>query len=307
MIATRVDGTGYILQGAKRANYTASSNFHHTYTHNFYDGCWPCEVKPYLSHSNWGQPLGHSSHATYGILKLDDWTLHSLPFGYFFIDLWSTDGNNHSVQLYSDMSGGEYMSRYSTGFVNSLKCVEFVSPYPQDRLSWNTTVTSTLVWCVYKRGKRWPSSRWHSVFCLPSSEWVCWFIPFMNFIDIMCTQIPKVALTWQSCYSEVCRDNFAEVGRLENTTDTNSRTINDTLPVMAFALDMGNITQSENHLVFAIGLFRTTIIWYDPTGGGYPSTYEQIPLWRNRWSNIWDAVRSGPLVPVRTHVDCCLE
>jgi len=44
------------------------------------------------------------------------------------------------------MSGGEYMSRYSTGFVNSLKCVEFVSPDPQNRLSWNTTATSTLIY-----------------------------------------------------------------------------------------------------------------------------------------------------------------
>jgi hypothetical protein len=47
--------------------------------------------------------------------KLDDWTRHSLPFGYFFIDLWSTDGKAHSVQLYSDISGGEYVSPLSVG------------------------------------------------------------------------------------------------------------------------------------------------------------------------------------------------
>ena len=129
----------------------------------------------------------------------------------------------------------------------------------------------------------------------------------------MYTQTPKVAPTWQSCYSEICRNRFAEVGRLENISDTNFRAINDTLPVMAFALDMGNITQSENPLVFAIGLFRGTIIYYDPSGvwSPYEVEYEQTmqrPLWRNRWSNISDAVRhSEPWIPVRTHADCCLE
>ena len=103
-------------------------------------------------------------------------------------------------------------------------------------------------------------------------------------------QSPRVAVTWQSCYSEVCRNNFAEVGKLENVSDTNSRAINNNLPVMAFALDMGDITQSEDPLVFAIGLFRNVTISYRDSGLIGRQWVERISPWQSRWSNIWDAV-----------------
>ena len=149
MIAARVDGTGYILQGARRVNYTASrvnATFITPTRTIFTMDAGPVRLNlTYLTPIQVSR-LVFSSHAIYRIPKLDDWTRHSLPFGHFFIDLWSTDGNNHNVQLYSDMSGGEYMSHYGTGLVNSLTCVEFVSPRLQDRLEWNTTVTSTFIY-----------------------------------------------------------------------------------------------------------------------------------------------------------------
>ena len=40
----------------------------------------------------------------------DDWVLQSLPFVYLAIDVTSTDGQPHNVQLYSDVSGGEIPS-----------------------------------------------------------------------------------------------------------------------------------------------------------------------------------------------------
>ncbi len=110
--------------------------------------------------------------------------------------------------------------------------------------------------------------------------------------DGMYAQTPRVAATWQSCSSEVCRNNFTEVGKLGNITDTTFRAINDSVPVLAFALDLGNITQSESPLVFAIGLFRDTTIWYSNDFGGKSWQMDQISLWRRRWNNILDAVRS---------------
>lgn len=38
--------------------------------------------------------------------KPGDWTLQSLPFAYMYLEAWSTDGNAHSVQVYSDLTAG---------------------------------------------------------------------------------------------------------------------------------------------------------------------------------------------------------
>jgi hypothetical protein len=147
------------------------------------------------------------------------------------------------------------------------------------------------------------SSHVSSIWC----SYICCLKPFGYHVhsDGMCTQTPRVAATWQSCYSEVCRNNFAEVGKLGNISDTNFRAANDSLPVMAFALDLGNITQSENSLVFAIGLFRNTTIWY----------YERIQGWNRNHCGGAGGATSGMqyvlsyvmLVSVRTHAECCLE
>jgi hypothetical protein len=40
--------------------------------------------------------------------KPADWTLHSFPFAYMAIDVWSTDSQPHHVQIYSDVSGGKF-------------------------------------------------------------------------------------------------------------------------------------------------------------------------------------------------------
>jgi len=91
------------------------------------------------------------------------------------------------------------------------------------------------------------------------------------------------------------------------------RAINGNLPVMAFALpvDLGNITQSENPLVFAIGLFIDIAIFYVPgSSRGLMPPVKQISLWRRRWGNTWDAlVRSQLCIlwSVRTHAERCFE
>lgn len=41
--------------------------------------------------------------------KPGDWTLQSLPFAYMYFEAWSTDGNEHSVQVYSDLTAGALM------------------------------------------------------------------------------------------------------------------------------------------------------------------------------------------------------
>ena len=47
-----------------------------------------------------------TSHKTYE--QPSDWVLQSLPFSYLSINATATDGKSHTVQLYSDITAGEY-------------------------------------------------------------------------------------------------------------------------------------------------------------------------------------------------------
>jgi hypothetical protein len=77
-------------------------------------------------------------------LKLNDWTLHTFPFAYLSINLWSTDGNPHPVQVYSDVTGRKFSIRpLLSSFFNPH--VEFLSSRNVD-ITWNTNQTSNLVY-----------------------------------------------------------------------------------------------------------------------------------------------------------------
>jgi hypothetical protein len=39
-------------------------------------------------------------------LQPNDWALQSFPFSYVYLDGKAVDGKPHSIQLYSDISGG---------------------------------------------------------------------------------------------------------------------------------------------------------------------------------------------------------
>src|SRR5258705_2468751 len=66
---------------------------------------------------------------------------------------------------------------------------------------------------------------------------------------------------------------------------------------MAYALDLGNITQTSNTLVFGVGLFRNPVVSYRTAG----ITKSLSHLWYSRWSNIGSAVSfSNTLIMVFT-------
>lgn len=83
-----------------------------------------------------------------------------------------------------------------------------------------------------------------------------------------------------------CRGNFTLQGKLDNTSDTNFRAINNNWPVLAYALDLGNITKTSNTLVFGIGLTRDPVVSYRNT----KTTQDLSHLWYSRWSNLGSAV-----------------
>ena len=95
-----------------------------------------------------------------------------------------------------------------------------------------------------------------------------------------------MARTWQTCSSLVCRNGFSTAGRLTNTSDTAFRAIRDDWPVLAFSLDLGEITQTSYPLTFALGLVRDPILKYIKDG----TAQARSSLWWARWNNIGNAV-----------------
>lgn len=49
-----------------------------------------------------------NTYSLYLHLQPDDLVLQSFPFTYMYIDVKSNDGQEHSVQLYCDLTGGKY-------------------------------------------------------------------------------------------------------------------------------------------------------------------------------------------------------
>jgi len=93
-------------------------------------------------------------------------------------------------------------------------------------------------------------------------------------------------MTWQTSAIGTSRGNFSLHGKLENTSDTNFRAINNQWPVLAYALDLGNITKTSNTLVVGIGLIRDPVVSYRTA----KTTQSLSHLWYSRWGDIGTAV-----------------
>lgn len=112
IVTIRVDGSGFLLQGY-HVNYTSADTVgvYITPTRTIFTlDAGPVRVNlTYLSPIEVIHFLFHLETYTYcEISQLNDWTLHSLPFVYLAVDIWSTDGNPHAVQLYSDVTGRKF-------------------------------------------------------------------------------------------------------------------------------------------------------------------------------------------------------
>lgn len=82
---------------------------------------------------------------------MGDLRLHSFPFGYLAINLWSTDSQPHSVQLYSDVSGGQFLF-FSHSVAPELEnVIDFVSSNVSNAIIWNTTETSRIIYHQVRR------------------------------------------------------------------------------------------------------------------------------------------------------------
>ncbi|KAJ7144241.1 hypothetical protein C8R44DRAFT_143399 [Mycena epipterygia] len=183
-----------------------------------------------------------------------DWSRQSFPFSYMYIDGASTDGNFHSVQLYSDISG------------------EWVTNSLSTPIQWTTSKTGSTVYHQVK------SSTPGSVFTDVAEDSVAYYAVSAEQPGLVSVVGNDVTL----------RPQFAKLGDgFTLTTDIAAQSGNvdssGKFPVFAHAIDLGQ-TQSISSVVWAVGLIRDPLLTYIGTN-------RRSYFW-SQYSTIDDAIEA---------------
>ncbi|KAK0233866.1 hypothetical protein IW262DRAFT_1505074 [Armillaria fumosa] len=158
--------------------------------------------------------------------------IESLPFSYVYIDVESNDGQEHSIQLYSDISA------------------EWISGDDKSLAKWSTTKTDSLQ--IHEAARQSPLSM-QETDSLPEDATVYYAFPLSN------------NATYETGAYSVVRGDFARNGALFNTVDVEFRAISDHLVVLSHAVNLSNITSTASSVVWAIGLVRDPVISLNST------------------------------------------
>lgn len=157
-----------------------------------------------------------------------DLVKQSIPFAYMTVSAASTDGNEHSVQVYTDISA------------------EWVSGDTSLTANWTTSTGSILTHQVQLTDPL--------VFSEVSDH--------TQYGSAFYSTISTDRTTYQTGADVTVRAHFISNGVLPNTQDANFRAVSDNWPVFALASDFGSISSPTEPLVFAIGHIRDPAISY---------------------------------------------
>ncbi|KAK0466308.1 uncharacterized protein EV420DRAFT_1617584 [Desarmillaria tabescens] len=176
-----------------------------------------------------------------GPIEPTNLVLQSLPFSYVYIDVESNDGQEHSIQLYSDIS-----AEWISGDSNSLA-------------KWNTSRTGSST--IHEADRQSPLSM-AEINNLAEDATVYYAFPISN------------DATYESGIDADVRGNFTRNGTLFGSLDTNFRAIQDHFVVFGHAVNLSNIASTTSSVVWAIGLVRDPVIsLYSTTTNSSRSSY----------------------------------
>ncbi|TDL23432.1 DUF1793-domain-containing protein [Rickenella mellea] len=158
-----------------------------------------------------------------------DLVRQSMPFTYLYIDIASTDGQPHAVQLYSDITA-EWLSGDRNMICNWAETTN------SDYISLQTQLQNP--------------------------------IPFAEISDqaldttAYLSMSKQASSTWQIGVHVDVRGQFNRSGVLLDTQDSNFRGIRDQFPVFGISVDLGNITKTSSPNVWLLGLLRDPVVQY---------------------------------------------
>ncbi|KAJ7129541.1 DUF1793-domain-containing protein [Mycena epipterygia] len=185
----------------------------------------------------------------------NDLSKQSFPFSYMALSVASTDGNSHSVQLYSDISA-EWVAGNNTLPVN-----------------WTTIANDTIMHQVQLQKQ--------TVFAETNDRAL--------YGSVFYSTTAASGVTYQTGEDIVVRTQFVNQSVLLNTKDTDFRAISDRWPVFAFSTDLGKIASTSNPVVVSVGHVRDPAISYIVSGG---KLQDRSSYFWNQFSNVSDAVTS---------------
>ncbi|TDL28033.1 DUF1793-domain-containing protein [Rickenella mellea] len=196
-----------------------------------------------------------------------DLVRQSMPFTYLYVDVASTDGQPHAVQLYSDISA-EWLSGDRSMICN------WTANTNSDYISLQTQLQSP--------------------------------IPFAEIADqaldatAYLSMSKQASSTWQIGRDVDVRGQFNTSGVLLQTQDSNFRAIADNFPVFGISVDLGTITKTFSSNVWLLGLLRDPVVQYSNGEGNnelrspyfwsqYPTAQAAISFLLNDFTRARDA------------------
>ncbi|KZT68279.1 hypothetical protein DAEQUDRAFT_337808 [Daedalea quercina L-15889] len=190
-------------------------------------------------------------------IEPSDWVKQSIPFSYLAVEFASTDGKEHDVQLYSDISA------------------EWVSAN-KETVEWSSNQTDTVVYHSIVLEQPQPFTEAYQ----QASDGTAYYAMSLG---------SGPSAGWQTCQNTVCYETFYASGALnsKNSNDT-YRGITTDLPVFAFSVDFGNVSATQSPVVWAVGYARDPSIEY--------SLEEEVttlrPYYSTQYSNIEDVIEA---------------
>ncbi|KAF7352678.1 MPN domain-containing protein [Mycena venus] len=186
----------------------------------------------------------------------NDLSKQSFPFSYMAVSATSTDGNSHSVQVYSDISA------------------EWVAGDVSLPVNWTTVTGNTVMHRVQLQNQ--------TLFAEASDRAL--------YGSAFYSTTSGSGMTYQSGEDLVVRSQFVNNSILLNTQDTSFRAISDRWPVFAFAHDLGKVNNvPSTPVVVSVGHVRDPAISYIVAGG---NLQDRSSYFWNQFSDISDAITS---------------
>ncbi|KAK0441136.1 hypothetical protein EV421DRAFT_751118 [Armillaria borealis] len=179
--------------------------------------------------------------------------LQSLPFSYVYIDVESNDGQEHLVQLYSDISA-EWISGDS----------ESLTDWSTDKLEGGSSM-------IHKASRQLPLASMQEIRSLAEDATVYYASPINN------------DATYGTANDTFLRDSFKTYGILDDDVNIDYRAISDHFVVLGHAFDLHSITRTTSSVVWAIGLVRDPVV-------NFYTTSNRSPYFRTEYNTVNDAI-----------------
>ncbi|KAF8992673.1 hypothetical protein BDQ17DRAFT_1432228 [Cyathus striatus] len=163
-------------------------------------------------------------------IEPDDWIKQSFPFTYYYIDIATSDGMAHDIQLYTDITG-EWVAKDTSTVIN-----------------WDTGETDTI---VYHQVKAQSQQAMKEIDSMAAD------------VTIYLAAVKAFNSSWQiGANHSIPQASFTSNGTLDNSKNTDFRAIDTGYPALSFSYDLSLITSTNTSVVWALGAVRDPTIYY---------------------------------------------